>query len=369
MKNILLVTAVLASSSVLAQGVISPVDYSQCQQALGFFGPQLNHKGESIAVPGMQPNPDVSTTKLQNDETETTYSFKTQLLGVNGKPQIFKYKIKKDKNGNVIEVNTTQDKIDAITVSMHKQWALNSAVYSGIAMDSLAYDPIVMITPPSPENVSGEFTYVSKLSKTQAKNLGVDLDDLKKLKKQSKKDQKTLSQITGGYSKLLDKSQMMIPNGANYKMQVVDGVCKPIEVTLAAYNVKTKVNHDTQSLNRTRCDHVLKVQKKYEQKLNECANTNFEMLKEMNQQGGVAGGVNGGYSGGEQGGIDGGAAGGFGMGMGGGYGFNSEVINCQQYFGQMPQGGWGSTSGSGGGLPYNSGNTGFGIGSGQGVGF
>jgi hypothetical protein len=356
MKNILLVTAVLASSSVLAQGVISPVDYSQCQQALGFFGPQINHKGDSIAVPGMQPNPDVSTTKLQNDETETTYSFKTQLLGVNGKPQLVKYKIKKDKNGNIIEVNTTQDKIDAVTVSMHKQWALNSAVYSGLAKDSLAYDPIIMITPPNSKNTSGEYTHVSNLSKTQAKNLGVDLDDLKNLKKLTKKDQKTIGQIAEGYSKLLDKSQMMIPNGANYKMQVVDGVCKPTEVTLVSYNVKTKVNHDTQSLSRARCDHVLKVQQKYEKKLNECANTNLEMLKEMNPEGGVA-----------QGGVGGGAAGGFGM--GGGYGFNSEIINCQQYFGQMPQGGWGSTGGSNGGSPYNSGNTGFGIGNGQGVGF
>ena len=43
MKNILLATAVLASSSVFAQGVIPSIDYSHCQQALGFYGPQLNH--------------------------------------------------------------------------------------------------------------------------------------------------------------------------------------------------------------------------------------------------------------------------------------------------------------------------------------
>lgn len=386
MKNILLATAVLASSSVFAQGVIPSIDYSQCQQALGFYGPQLNHKGEFMAGPGMQPNPDVSTAKMLNDETETTYTFKGQFLGMNGKPQVTKYKVRKDKNGNILEVNTAQDKIDAGTVSMHKQWAMNSAVYSGLTMDNLAYDPVVMLSPAKSQNISGEYIFMSKLSKAQAKNLGVDLDELKKLKKQAKKDQKSIAKITEGYSKLMDKSHMMIPNGASYKMQVVDGVCKPTEVIQVVYDAKTKVNHAGQSVNHVRCDHVMKVHQKYEKQLQSCANTNFEMFREMNPQGGAVGGyvggVNGGVAGGMQGGIGGGAVGGYpggiggggfggGYGMGGGFGFNSEAMQCQQYFGQMPQGGYGmgSTSGSSGGSPYNSGNAGFGISTGQGIGW
>jgi hypothetical protein len=382
MKNILLATAVLASSSVFAQGVIPSIDYSHCQQALGFYGPQLNHKGEFMAGPGMQPNPDVSTAKMLNDETETTYAFKGQFLGMNGKPQVTKYKIRKDKNGNILEVNTAQDKIDAGTVSMHKQWALNGAVYSGVGFDSLTYDPMVMVGPADSQNIAGKYLPMSKLSKAQAKNLGVDLDDLKKLKKQSKKDQKSLSKITEGYSKLLDKSHMMIPNGAEYKMQVVDGVCKPTEVTQVVYDAKAKVNHAGQSVNHVRCDHVMKVHQKYEKQLQACANTNFEMFSELNPQGGYVGGVNGGIAGGMQGGIAGGAVGGYpggiggggfggGYGMGGGYGFNSEAMQCQQYFGQMPQGGYGmgSTSGSSGGSPYNPGNTSFGINPGNGIGW
>jgi hypothetical protein len=395
MKNILVVSAVIASSAAFAQGVIPSIDYSHCQQAIGFYGPQLNHKGEFLAGAGMQPNPDVSTSKLANDEIETTYAFKGQLLGINGKPQVTTYKIKKDKNGNIIEINTAQDKIDAGTVNMHKQWALNAAVYSGVAFDGLAYDPIVMVNQSKSIIGPADFMKMSKLSKAQAKKLGVDLDELKKLKKESKKDQKSLASITEGYSKLLDKSHMIVPNGANYKMQVVDGVCKPTEVTQVVYDVKAKVNHAGQSLNHVRCDHVMKVQKKFESKLEACANTNFEMYREMNPEGGIVGGyvggINGGIVGGGQGGVaagslgsgyGGGIAGGVtgggypgsyggGYGMGGGFGFNTEAMQCQQYFGEMPQGGYGmgSTSGSSSGSsPYNPSNIGMPI-SGGGIGY
>ena len=64
MKKILVVSALIASSHVLAQGVIPSIDYSRCQQAIGFYGPQLNHKGELLAGAGMQPNPDVSSSNL-----------------------------------------------------------------------------------------------------------------------------------------------------------------------------------------------------------------------------------------------------------------------------------------------------------------
>jgi hypothetical protein len=322
----------------------------------------------------MQPNPDVSTSKLANDEIETTYAFKGQLLGINGKPQVTTYKVKKDKNGNIIEINTAQDKIDAGTVNMHKQWALNAAVYSGVAFDGLAYDPIVVVNQSKSTIGPADFMKMSKLSKAQAKKLGVDLDELKKLKKESKKDQKSLASITEGYSKLLDKSHMIVPNGANYKMQVVDGVCKPTEVTQVVYDVKAKVNHAGQSLNHVRCDHVMKVQKKFEIKLEACANTNFEMYREMNPEGGIVGGFNGGYAGGIAGGATGGGyPGGFGggYGMGGGFGFNSEAMQCQQYFGEMPQGGYGmgaTSGGSSGSSPYNSGSMGMPI-SGGGIGF
>ena len=378
MKKILVVSALIVSSHVLAQGVIPSIDYSRCQQAIGFYGPQLNHKGELLAGAGMQPNPDVSTSKLANDEIETTYAFKGQLLGINGKPQVTTYKVKKDKNGNIIEINTAQDKIDARTVNMHKQWALNAAVYSGVAFDGLAYDPIVVVNQSKSTIGPADFMKMSKLSKAQAKKLGVDLDELKKLKKESKKDQKSLASITEGYSKLLDKSHMIVPNGTNYKMQVVDGVCKPTEVTQFVYDVKAKVNHAGQSLNHVFCDHVMKVQKKFESKLEACANTNFEMYREMNPEmnpeGGIVGGFNGGHAGGIAGGVTGGGyPGGFGggYGMGGGFGFNTEVMQCQQYFGEMPQGGYGmgSTSGgSSGSNPYNPSGIGMPI-SGGGIGY
>lgn len=346
MKKILVVTAIIASSHALAQGVIPSVDYSHCQQAIGVMGgPQLNDRGELSPGFGQQANPDVKTEEMAGF-THLTYTFKSQALGLKGKPQEMKYKVTKDKLGNVVEVYTAQDKIDPGMVNMHKQWALNGAVYSGVTQDSLAYDPMVMVS--SADNgqmIGGKYLPLSKLSKEQAKQFGVDIDDLRSLKKQVKKDKKTLAKISDGYMKLLNKSHMMLPNGVDVEMKVIDGVCRPQSVTPVVYDSNAKVNNAFQKFDHERCENVLKIQKKYSKQLEACANTNFQMYQEMNPQG-----VQGGYVGGMQGGVNGvGMAGGYPMGGGYGMGYNSEMAQCQQYFGEMPQGGYGMGGGIAGG--------------------
>jgi hypothetical protein len=360
MKYFLAFSVVLASSQGFAQGVKFEVDYSQCQQAIGHFGPQINHKGELEAAPGHQPNPDVKTVELASGEKEVTYTFKSQMLGLNGKPIESKYKVKKDKSGAVTEISTAQDKIDSQTISMYKQMSLNSAVYSGLSFDSLAYDPMVMVgDAPVGQQFNGKYVQLTKLSKEDAKKLGVDTDELRALKKQTKKDKKTLAKISDNYSKLLDKSHVMIPNGSEVKMEVKDGACKAKSINQVVYDAKSKTNHVSSSVNNVRCAEVLKVQKKFQKRLDACSNVQMEMYEEMNPQGAINGGYAGGIAGGAQGGYPGGGmmggypvgfAGGYGMGMGGygmGYGFNSESAQCQMYFGEAQQGGWG---GYGGGI-------------------
>ncbi|MBA2406087.1 MAG: hypothetical protein H0V66_15030 [Bdellovibrionales bacterium] len=372
MKKILVVSALMVTQSVLAS-----VDYSKCQQAIGIMGgPQLTENGELSPGFGQQPNPDVKTAKMLNDEIEITYTFKGQNLGLNGKPTESKYKVRKNKEGHVIEVQTSQDKLDPAMVNMHKQWALSGAVNSGISQDSLAYDPIVMLQPGDGKQTLGTFTNLSKLTKEQGKQFGVDIDDLRALRKQVRKDKKTLAKISEGYSKLLNKSSMMLPNGVDAFMEVKDGVCRPTQIFQVTHDAKTKTNHISSSVNQVRCDEILKIQKKYSKKLEACGNTNMEMFQEMYPQGGGIGGIVGGMQGGMAGGIQGGyvqaygqggypggMGGGYGMGMGGyGYGFGGEVAQCNQYFGEMGgyvQGGMaggyvggaqsGSTNGSGSG--------------------
>lgn len=362
MKKILVVSALMVTGQVFAQDRVVGADYSKCNQAIAVMGgPQLNDRGELSPGFGMQANPDVKTSAMLNDEIETTYTFKGQNLDLKGKPQEYKYKVRKNKAGHVIEVNTAQDKIDPAMVNMHKQWAINGAVYSGVTQDSLAYDPMVMIKAPDGKSFGGEYTTLSKLTKAQAKEFGVDADDLRALRKNVKKDKKTLAKISEGYMKLMNKSHMMLPNGVDAFMEVKDGVCRPTQIFQVSHDTKAKVNHVSSSVNQTRCDEVLKIQKKYSKQLEACANTNMQMYQELG--GGINGGMVGGYVGGGQGGIAGGypggmgggmGIGGYGMGMGGyGYGYNSEMAQCQQYFGEPvnPYGGYvgGEVSGSVGG--------------------
>ncbi len=376
MKKFLMVSVVLASSHVFAQGVIPSVDYSHCQQAIGLFGPQLNHKGEFAAGPGMQPIPDVKSINLPGGESETTYTFKGQMLGLNGRPQETKYKVKKDKNGIVTEVNTAQDKIDSQIVNSYKQSALSGAIYSGVAFDGFAYDPMVMVGPSAPgsQMAGGQYLPLSKLSKEQAKQFGVDLEELKALKKQKKRDQKSFTKISEGYSKLLEKSHIMIPNGVQVQMKVENGVCKTQQVKQIVFDAKLKQNQVGQQFNHERCESVLKIQQKYEKQLQSCANTNAQMFSEMNSDGGMNGGYAGGIAGGIGNGGYPGAIGNVGFGMGGfGIGLMSEPFQCQQYFGAMPQGGYGMEYGSeggaaGGGARGSMGGS-FGISSGNGIGY
>lgn len=366
MKYFLIFSVALVSSQVFAQGAILSVDYSQCQQAVGLFGPQINHKGELQAGPGQLASPDIKTVDLANGEKEITYTFKSQMLGMNGKPVESKYKMKKTKSGEVTEVSTVQDKIDPQTISMYKQMSLNSAVYSGLSFDGLAHDPMVMVgDAPNGQQFAGRFVPLSTLSKEEAKKLGVDSDELKALKKQKRKDKKSLSKISEGYSKLLEKSNIMIPNGTEVQMEIKDGVCKTTNVNQMAFNTKTKTNHITSSLNEARCADVLKVQKKFQKRLDACSNVQMEMFQEMNPQSGINGGIAGGYVGGI------GAGGGPGYptsGYGGypvggyGYGFNSEPMQCQMYYGESLQGGWGSYGGGMVGGSSSGSSMGFGVG-------
>ena len=353
MKYFLAFSVILSSSQGFAQGVIPSVDYSQCQQAIGHFGPQINYKGELESAPGQQPNPDVKTVDLSTGEKELTYTFKSQFLGMNGKPIESKYKVKKNKSGVVTEISTAQDKIDSQTISMYKQMSLNSAVYSGLSFDSLAYDPMVMVgDAPAGQQFGNKYVQLSKLSKEEAKNFGVDVDELRALKKQTRKDKKAMAKISDGYSKLLEKSHVMIPNGTEVKVEVKDGSCKPKSVNQVMYNAKTKTNHVSSSVNDVRCAEVLKVQKKYQQRLDACSNVQMEMFQEMNpREDGMVSGIQGGYIGGA---VAGANAGGYpSSGFGGyginpyatGMGFKNESVQCQMFFGEYQQGAWGSSGG------------------------
>lgn len=369
MKHLLVLSTLLASSA-FAQGVRPSVDYQQCQRAIGFMGPQLNSFGEfDREATGMLPAPDIDTKKTEDGGSRITYTYKSEGGPWNkGKPIVSVYSIEKDKDGNLKKIISGGEKMDSHQVKMHKQMLLESAVYTGVPMGGLSNDPVVTV---SLSNKGYYFTPLSKLDKGEAKKFGVDMDELRKLRSEKRKDDRVLKKLRDGYTKLFDKAPLMIPNGQEAEVEIKDGACVLNKVATRLYDPKSKETQIGSGVNRERCEGVNKISKKYEKQLQACANTNFQMSQEMyalnNPTAGVQGGMVGGIQGGQQqgggttsgnvypgtgGGYVGGIQGGYigGGYIGGGYGGMGMPMNdtweCQAYFGEFQQGGYGQSGSS-----------------------
>lgn len=360
MKNLLVVTAMIASSYAMAD-----VDYSHCQKALIREGIQVTPQGDLSAPFGFQENPDKSAPVQTATGSEQVYTYKGHQLGLNGKPVEKKILVKRDQDQNIIGVTTSQAKIDAHTVQWYKQLALNGAIHSGLTPDSYTYDPMVTVSAPDAQNMMGKQVPLSKLTKEQAKQFGVDIDDLRKLRRQVRKDKKAMKKLADGYTKLLDKSNMILPNGMEVSMEIKDGICQVNSLAQIGHDVKAKKNVSGHVLNRERCEAVNKISAKYKSQLDSCAETNMKMMSELYPapQQGIVGGVNGGaYPAAPMGGMGMGMGIGYPVGFGGGFGYGgygqgAETFECQQVFGELSMGGYigGAASGSAGG--YGSGSS------------
>lgn len=340
MKYVLVFSSILATSA-FAQGVLPEVDYQQCQRAVGFLGPQLNSFGEfDKEATGMLPAPDIETKKTENGGTRMTYTYKSENGPWNrGKPFVSTYVIEKDKDGKLTKIISGGDKMSKQQIQTHKQMMIESSAYTGVPMGGLTNDPIMTV---SLNNQGFYQTPLSKLDSAEAKKFGVDMDELRKLRSEKRKDNRVMKKLRDGYTKLFDKAPLMIPNGSEAEVEIKDGSCVIHKVSQRVYDPKNKVNQTTSTISRERCDSVNAITKKYEKQLQSCAQTNMQMNQELfalNNPTGVTGGYVGGMAGGYVGGAVGGAVGGIQGGALGGYGYpgsmhgqGADSWQCQMYF-------------------------------------
>jgi hypothetical protein len=371
MKYVLVLSTMFAASA-FAQGVIPSVDYQQCQRAIGFMGPQLNSHGEfDKEASGMLPAPDIDTKKLEDGGSRITYTYKAEGgPWSKGKPVVSTYVIEKDKDGNLKKIITGGDKVDNHQIKMHKAMMLEGAVYTGVPMGGLTNDPIMTI---SMNNQGFYQTPLSKMDSSEAKKFGVDMDELRKLRSEKRKDGRVLKKLRDGYTKLFDKAPMMIPNGSEAEVEIKDGSCALQKVSHRVYDPKKKENHVMGAITRERCDAINKISKKYEKEMQACATASNKMSQEFfalnnnsggyiggtvggatgGATGGSVGGIQGGYVGGGQGGSVGGIAGGYGQGMGMNMGIGmgmNDTWQCQSYFADFNQQQYGHVGGQNGGV-------------------
>jgi hypothetical protein len=387
MKRVLLASTMLLSFNSFAQDFDDP--FYGCQNALGFLGPQLDEKGNLPSAPnGMLPAPVIEEVKLEDGKSKKIYSY--QYPGfAGGKPMKSVYTVTKDKQGRVISMASGGDKMDNEAVQQYIDSMVQSATHMGIPFGS--HDPMMQ--------VNGKYLPMSRLTKEEAKTLGVDLDELKKLKSSEKKDKKIVKKIRDGYKKLWTKSNMAIPNGEEAEFSWENGRCEVQKVSNRFYDVNAKKNIIGSTMDKNRCNHVVRTFRKYQKEATACAAVQRKVSDEFYQGGGVVGGYNGGAVGGAIGGYTpygGGIAGGAGFGMGypggamgiggfGGFGsgdlsgaealphyMSAEISKCYMTFGEPKGEYWGQENNSTGGYVGGaSGGAGLGMpmGSGNGIGW
>jgi hypothetical protein len=181
---------------------------------------------------------------------------------------------------------------------------------------------------------------LSRLTSDQAEEVGIDnVEELKRLRQQWKKDKKTTRKLRDGYKKIVARSSLVIPLGSEAEFDIQDGVCIPKSISSRFYNSKSGQVNTFPVSSRERCEKIKSVYQRHRAKIVECGDVsrrvNEDYFKEVGMSGmggfgsadgsSVGGAVHGSMLGGAYpaGGLMGGyLAGGMGGGMypGGGFG-------------------------------------------------
>lgn len=339
MKNVLLVSSLLLSSAAFAD-----VDYSRCLMSSGLWGAQIDNDGKLQFG---------QFSKVKSQKTEgnkETYVVESQGYGMGSVSSEFI--IERNDQGHIVKVSTGGERMDPKSVKSYKDMIVNSSIYMGTSAQYMGggyvgggyaggiaggfgygggfnnqYQAPDFMTSEPQFFVDGKMVALSKLSKEDAKKAGFDgnIEALQKAKHQWRKDKKVVGKIKDGYAKIVEKSALVIPMGQESEFEVKDGVCLVKNVAYKSFNSKTKEVVKTPGVSREKCEQMMNIHKKYETKLNECAEVNMKMNGEYFEKGIYPsfGGYVGGYMGG-------GMVGGTGMGN------SMEVYQCQSLYGVGP---------------------------------
>ena len=345
MKPNLVLLFILLSGTVAAD-----VDYSRCQIGIGSTA-FIDNDGKVHAPFG-------STLKDKKTEGKVeTYTFSIpNYSDPKAKPIDHKMVVERNDLGHVVKVNAGDNPspvaVKAFKESMTKFMISSTSTPSQTMGGYRPFDQRELeftVVEDTASSKTVRSVPLSQLSEAQAKQLGINnLEELKRLKKQWRKDKKTLARLEKGFTQMMDTAPVQMPVGNLAEFEIKDGVCQLSKVTQRAYNTKTKEIVNTQTHSRALCEGSLKVQKKYRSELDKCQDLQSKVMNEMYQAGGGMGayGGMGSYGGGMAVGSMGGfganlGVGGFNPYMGGFYG-GSDI--CQMYFGDVSPFGFGSSS-------------------------
>lgn len=353
MKKVLIVSGVLLSSMAFAD-----VDYSRCLMASGAWGAQIDNDGQ------IQFGPYQKVKSKKTEGKKETYVIESG-NAYGGAPFSMEFTFERDDQGHIVKASTGGDKMDAKALKQYKEAIVNNSVYMGTSAQYMGgyaggiaggyaggmaggymggfgqfHSPDFMTSEPQ-FFVDNKMVPLSKLTKEDAKKAGFEgnIEQLQKAKQQWRKDKKVVNKIKDGYSKIVEKSALVIPLGQESEFEVKDGVCLVKNVAYKNYNSKTKEIVKTPGISREKCEEVQKIHKKYATKLNECSQVQMKMSQEYFEKGAF-----------DMTAMGGGYVGGYGLGFGGFGGLNSmSSFQCESLYGVGAIGLGGETGGIQGG--------------------
>lgn len=160
-----------------------------------------------------------------------------------------------------------------------------------------------------------------------------NIEELKKMKGQWRKDKKTVTKFKEAYAPIIEKTAIQIPAGSSTQFEIKDGVCLVSSASFRTYNTQDKKISEYKYIDKNTCDELLAVKKKHESKLNDCqkVETDFQidLVNKMGINNSYASylGTNGlGY-------VSAGGLGGIGFGMGQYQSPSMSLQTCEMMYG------------------------------------
>jgi hypothetical protein len=342
MKNVFILSSLLLTTVASAD-----IDYSRCLAVSGMYGAYINNDGK------LEVGLNHKIKSIETKGNKEKYLLESGGMGLSSTLEV---ELERDDKGRIRKITTGGEAPSKESLKQYKELIVQSSVYSGMPLGShMVNEPLFNVASKKGDKMENRFKKISEISPSEAKelNLPISVEELKRLKKQWRKDKKDIAKLRQGYEAIVEKGHLVMPLGQQTEMEIADNVCMITKMTSRFYDLQNKQIRNVEGLTKDKCETISSFHKKHEKEINKCnvseANIFHDWLKVTKDEddlllglgggiGGYPGGMGGGMVGGYSAGMGGGMVGGHTGGMGGGaQSFSGQISNfkgmCEIYFG------------------------------------
>lgn len=280
----------LISLLFISNFAMADVDYSRCNMAAAQSGARLDHDGKLVVAP-WQKIKNISTKDkvekyvIETDGGSLAYGYQ---IPTGMKTEVT---IERDEQGRVIRMQTGPDTLDKKGLAavqkaqLHMQLSgtvfqsdlANSNGYFG-SKNTMLQEPVFFV-----KGENGQDTYVklSDLTKKQRQAMGLSHDLYKDIKKQWRRDKKTVAKLEKGLKEIQEKSHPVYPIGQEANFEITDGVCTPKDMSNRMFHSKDNSVHKNLTFTKEACEDVARLHLKHKESIAKCDEVSKVMTQDI----------------------------------------------------------------------------------------